>query len=375
MTQRERSMAGCIVGALVLFGGYKVVQSKVVAPRRELIANIAKQRERHDKLRMRLNGADKIVQAWRKQTARTLGPDPFRAHQAFREDVAMLLDRNNLIGAQAGDQGKVTKDKERHRKEWWREGFVELPLKVHAEGTLPDLVNFLRDLYQRPYVVRVETLSLRPDLGRKGKQGSTEPRLTIDMTLTTLVLPELADLEHPTVDPEALNNPENEVELASALHLSEEDPVAYNEIARVNFFKIYEPPPRVVQKPPEEKPAETKLVDKPPPPPPVDPRRDAHKFKLEGMGHLDDGPVAYVTNVDQPGQPPDAYRLNDDVDDGQLVLIVSEGIVVRVAPAGGSRLPPEYYFYPLGSTFAEREEVKADEHPEITRLLQLVLRR
>jgi hypothetical protein len=95
---------------------------------------------------------------------------------------------------------------------------------------------------------------------------------------------------------------------------------------------------------------------------------------LQGVGGLEEGPVAYVVDPDDPTEPPQEYRLNDEVDDGKLVLIVPEGMVVRVPPKSGQRQPPTHYFYPLGSNFKEREEVDPSVHPQVSRLLQLVLK-
>jgi len=373
MTQHEKVLAGCLVGVIAVAGGYAFAKSKVYEPRRQLKADISKEVAWREKLELRLQGAEKVVRAWQMHTGQTLHAEPFDAHQAFREDVGDLLDRNKLAESRS-----ITKYKERVEKKGARQGFVELPLSVRVTGKLADLVNFLKDLYQRPYVVRVDKLNLSAELGRtsksrKGRGGSAEPKLNITMTLSTLVLPKLKDVAHPTIDLETINNPTSGPVLVSASRLRAEDPELYNEIPRKNIFKLYEPP-QVVVKPPQEKPRGNGPPPPPPPPPPRDPRRDADKFVLNGVGQLRDGPVAYVINTDEPTEPPTEYRLNDEADDGKVVLIVSEGIVVRVSPKRGQRQPPKDYFYPLGGNFKEREEVNPSAHPGVSRLLRLVLK-
>lgn len=375
MNQREKLLASCVAGVVGISIGYTLIKSQVYEPGKKLTADIKKETELRDRLQVRLNGADKTVQTWRKQTGQTLSDDWFAAHQAFREDVSLLLKRNNLT-----DELKISKYKERIEKKGAREGFVELPLSVRVNGRLGDLDNFLKDYFQRPYFVRLDKLTLGAEQTRKSKKkksGPAEPKLSIVMTLSTLVLPKVEDADHPTFDLAALNDPDPEAEPvpASAARLRREDPVEYNEIAHVNFFKIYESPP-----PPKTKiePKSKQVVEKPEPPPPppkLDPRRDAHKFVVSGMGWLDDGPIAYIVKTDQPGDPPDEYRLNDEIDDGRLVLVVPEGLVVRVTGERGRHQLAKNYFYPLGSTFKDREEVDPSEHPKIARQLRVVLKR
>jgi hypothetical protein len=370
MTQQERVLAGCLVGVIAVGGGYTLIKSKVYAPRVALKKEIVRESERRDALETRLASAPKRISAWQECTAQTLDTDATVAHALFREDVEGLLKRNGLTEGLAINPPPARLD-----KKGAREGFVELPLSVNVKGRLGELVNFLRDFYQQPYLVRVDKLHLRAELGRsskgkKGSGGSAEPKLNITMTLSTLVLPKLKGVEHPTIDLAAVNDPEHEVVLASAARLGQEDPLAYNEITQKNIFKIYEPPPPPPPPPPRET-VVTKPVERLPP---VDPRRDADKFVLSGVGQLVEGPVAYVINTDQPANAPVTHQLNDNIDDGKLVLVVPEGIVVRVAPKGGQRQPSKNYFYPLGSNFKEREEVNPADHPEVARMLQLVLK-
>ena len=378
MTQRERVMAGCLVGAVVVFGGYKLVKSQVVEPRRRLIASIGKERARRDDFEARLNAAEKTTQVWQTLTQRTLHADWAEAGAVFRRDVTTLLDRNKLITGDA--ETRIGSLQERVVRKGAREGFVEVSVRVEAVcDALSDLVDFLRDLYQRPYFVRVDSLTVGADNARglrerRGRRATGALQLKIRMMLTTLVLPKAPNLEHATFELASLDDPDSEQLFASAARLRAEDIDTYSEIARVNFFKAYEPPPAKPKPKPE--PEERPVARKPTPtkPPPPDPRRDADKWVLTGVARLDDGPIAYVLNTDDPLEPPSEYRLNDEADDGRVVLLVPEGIVIRVTAERGGRQPPKNYFYPLGCNFKEREEVNPAEHPEIARMLRLVLK-
>jgi len=378
MNQRERVLASCVAGVVVVYGGFTLIKSKVYEPAKQLKADIQKEKEYRDRLQVWLNGAEKTTQAWQKCTRQTLGEDSFAAHQAFRTDVGLLLERNNLT-----EGLKISQLRERIDKKGARQGFVELPLSVRVTGRLNNLDNFLKDFFQRPYLVRLDKLELAAEQtprSRRKRGGRTEPKLSIAMTLSTLVLPKAEDVDHPVFDLAALNDPDPEAELVlvSAARLRQEDVDEYGEIAEKNMFRIYEPPQRPESPKRPDLPKEvvkTETPPPPPPPPPPDPRRNADKFVLNGVGRVDDGPIAYVTNSDEPGDPPEEYRLNDEIDDGRLVLIVAEGIVVRATPpTRGPRQPAKNYFYPLGGTFEDREEVNPADHPQIERQLQVVLK-
>jgi Tfp pilus assembly protein PilO len=374
MNVREKGLAGCLVGVIVAYGGYVLVKSQVYEPRKRLLTNIREAAVRREKLQNRLSNADQIVQAWQEHTQRTLDEEWFPAHQAFREEVEALLKRNNLTEGLS-----VGQPPEKYERKSVREGFVTLPVSVHAEGKLADVVNFLKDFYQLPYMVRVDKLHLRAkkmrtSRGRKAAGGAPEPKLDITMTLSTLVLPKVNGVDHPTIDLVALNDPASDISFDVPLRLREDDPVAYNKIANVNLFKVYQPPPRK----PEPKPEPREVVKREPEPTPKlppDPRRDADKYMVSGVGQLPQGPIVYVLEVDNAMVPPQQYRLNDEIDDGKLVLIVPQGIVVRVTSEKGKRGVVRHYFYPLGATFKEREELDPAEHPEVARQLRLVLNR
>lgn len=365
MTQRERVLTICLGGAVAAYLAFTVVKKLVYEPRQELQQAIRQQLERRDRLEVRVAGADKTIAAWHKLTARSLYAELLDdAHLAFRADVDQLLNRNNLR-----EKVQVSQPNPSTEKRGPREGFVELPLSIRVEGTLGDLVNFLRDLYQRPYFVRVDKLTLRAEnAGARSKKerGGSEPKLSIAMTVSTLVLPKLKDIAHPSFDLAALSNPEGEAQLVSAGRLRADD---YSDITRKNIFKLYEPP-RIAEapKPREEPPRE---APKAPPPPPPPPRRP--DLVLQGVGQLPEGPVAYVVTAGKAIDPPHAYRLNDEVDGGRIVLIVPEGVVLRVAPRDQPGAEARNYFWPLGSSSEQRVEVSPAEHPDVVRLLRLVL--
>lgn len=370
MNTRERILAGGVAGVLLLAGGHQVIKRSVIEPRTALKHSIAVERERREELETKLLMALTLDKRWEKRTRHTLPNDIQDAALRFREDVNNLLRRNRLsegVMISTKSPKRVTKGP--------RSGFVDVPVYVKVEGTLRNAVNFLNDFYQRPYHKRVDSMKINaPASEVKTRSGaSRDPKLTITMTLTTLVLPDVPGIDAERLPSDRLSDPRliEQSDLKSYLH--EATPVAYNEIHTVNLFKLYEPPP-----PPPPPPARTTKVTKTPketktpPPPPVDPRRDAHKFVLIGTTSMLGEHIAYVEHQDRRVDPPVEYHLNDRVDDGQLVLVHGSGIVVRVATGAGPRRTPKTYFYPIGKSFAERVEVNPRAHPEISRLLSEV---
>ena len=70
--------------------------------------------------------------------------------------------------------------------------------------------------------------------------------------------------------------------------------------------------------------------------------------------------------------PPDHYGLNDELDDGKVILIDPTGIVIRAKP--WKRTKYQNFFYPLGLDFAQRVEVNPVEHPQIAAEVDQVLK-
>jgi hypothetical protein len=88
----------------------------------------------------------------------------------------------------------------------------------------------------------------------------------------------------------------------------------------------------------------------------VNPREGADQKFVRVTTCLDGEPACYVYDELHKDQPPLKFCLDEDIDDGRLLLILPRGLVVRVGQ--------EDYFYPLGKSFEDREKLDPDEHPE-----------
>jgi hypothetical protein len=373
MTHRERILAGAVGGAVLLVGGWQAVQRIIIEPRSELRQRIAVAEKRRDNLERELLPARSAEKQWRQRTSRTLSHSVEQATLAFRRDISELVQRYRLTD----DLVISEKPPKRYtRKGSPREGFVELPVTVRCRATLREVVYFLRDLYQRPYVKRLDRLDLTPEsivAQTKNKNvAAREPSLDVSMTISTLVVPRLPKTESPTLEGLDLDNPDvlRDAGIEPPDYLRQEQPLAYNMIASKNIFKIYQPPPPAPRPKPAEPVVAQKPRERPPPPPPPDPRKDADKFVVLGTTSLNGELIAYIKDERQQLDPPMQKRLNDPVDDGRLVLVHRKGIVVQVT---NGRERGRTYFYPLGANFRQREPVDAEKHPEIQRLVDQVL--
>lgn len=353
MTQRERIMAGLVVGVVVLGGGTNLLMKNVIAPIREMKSELVRKQQVRARLANELKTGAAVKLAWQDKTAETLAKDPQVAYRAFREDVTRLLDRHGLVDGQSIKPRSLYEYPKGFRK-----GFIEMPLLVSARGNLQQLVNFLRDFHRRPYLARITRLSINaidsPVNQRAGahnnRRGDAEPQLSINMTLTGLVLPELDEVPSVALDLE-------QIEQTSADRLHAED---YGPVVASNLFKKYvPPPPPPPPPPPQQKPTEVAQAPRPKPmPPPPPPRPD---LTLKGTASLNGEPFAFIEQ--SPGASPDRIFLNDEIDDGRLVLVHPRGVVIRVMPQTGN--PPTDYFWPLGKSNKERVELDTQLYPEI----------
>lgn len=376
MVQREKILVGCVIGAVGLLGGVKLVQSQVIAPRRAQITALSEERERRDKLETLVAGIDAAHQRWYQQTQRTISADPAEAHKDFFEDIGRLTSEAGLT-----KELRIRKRTPMRFKDKARKGFVELPLAVSVKADLPSLVTFFQRFHELPYQTRVTSVTISPEVesagGEKKRRNAAHhsTELSVSVVLSTLVLPRLPELEHPLCDRE---NPPDPSQASAALALREAS--AYEEIARLNVFQLYHPPPP--QPPPDETPKVAK-TDKPPAPPPADPRKGTEHLYLKGTVSLNGVPVAYVADDSKLEEEPKKYHLNDRIDDGRLVLIHHSGIVVQSpTPAHPDADEPDspgaeqqLYYYAFRKSFKEREPLSLDEDSELARLVRAVLER
>lgn len=373
MTNREKILAGSLGAAVVLIGGLNLVQNRIIAPLRDKRNEVVALQQRQEALQTRLMAAASTQELWRTRTAATLHADPFEAHHRFRVDVENLLKRAGLTNL------SVRQRDPREEKKGVRNGFVELPVSITAEGNLSQLVAFMKDFYQRPYLTRITWMTVNASgaaapaapANRRNRNapaasaGGDEPKLSVSIVAAALVLPPQPGVPSRALDP-------NKVEEPTPGMLAE-DPNHYAEVVSANLFKLYVPPPPPKVEPP---PVETPPVAVAPPPkiePPPPPAEEPHLTLIAVMGNGDDL-VAWVRDDRRKDEPPTRVRLNDPLTNGKVLLIHPRGIVVRIPPPAGQPGNPTDYFYRLGKVFTERTPLDPAEHAEVLRELAVALR-
>lgn len=374
MNQRERLLFGGVVGVLGLTAAVKGVHSWYVAPRQQLLQERAAQQARADVLDLELARANRTRDAWGRQTQRTLSAVGYEAHGKLRAELSALVARHGFSDV------SVREAPARQAPKGHREGFVELPVTINGKTTLPQLVSLLRETYERPFFVRVNSVNINGEsVSRPSSAKEKSPEdslLNVTLNVSTLILPSVPNVPAPTLDLASAPDMGTRIARGEKPALRRESLEEYDEIARVNFFKLYTPPPpppapRPVEVAKKDPLADVPKPDKPKPAPPVDQRKFADKLKLVGVTTLHGAPVAFVEDESKSTEPPAQYHLNDVVDGGRLVLVHPRGMVVRVRELDGVY---KNYYYEVGGTFKERAEVRAESHPEIDALLRLVLK-
>jgi hypothetical protein len=367
MTQRERILMAGVAGLIAVTGGAALVRSYILRPLREKRETLAALQARREELLLRLRHEAAALEGWRRKTAATLHASPFEASQLFREDMEKVLERSGLANRTVR---LLTPSRE---AKGMREGFMVLRVSASGEGTLGQVVAFLREYYQRPYLTRITKFALsapeqirggaRPAPRARRETAATagdEPKITVKIEAAALLLPKLAGVPHTPLDP---NRPDRE----GLRPLVDGEDEKYDEVVRANIFKLYQPPPPPVA-------ARTDANDKPPPserPPPPPPPDRYEKMVLVATTALDGHPVAWVRDDAHPAEPPSRFRLNDQVHDGRIVLIHPLGMVVRVHRPDEPAAVVDY-FYALDKSFRERVPLNPVDHAEIVRELRLV---
>jgi hypothetical protein len=369
MTRREKIMALCVAGVLGSFGLLNVLRWAVLAPFTAIENRIIDERGRRAKLDARLRDVADVEQKWAELTGRTLSGDANAAEARFREDMRRLLDLHGL------DEPKVSPGA--HIR--YKNGAFGVPLTISATGTLKEVAGFLSDVRARDYLVRLEKVRLTSDLsvitsvnnprpaltstrpstggrsaprGRSGggSLGLEGPELKVSISAMTLVLPKLPGVAHGEAsDTKPTTKGWSESSVVAA-------------VCKKNLFKPWQPPEvRVATSQPKgPETHDVKVVEI------VDPRKDADKLVVVGTVSLNDEPAALVRDDREKTQPVKEYYLDDEIDDGTLLLICPEGLVVEVQEGGAETK----YFYPLGANFASREVLSPESHPEVWQELQ-----
>lgn len=395
MTKRERNLAILVGGTLGGLALWSAVSRMAVAPFKTVREQITAAQRQQNELTVKLGQTAKVREQYAALTDRTISADAATAGFKFREEIHGLLEAHGL-------REPFTNELPAHGLP---DGVTEVAVSVRANGTLSEIVGFLVDFYQRPYLARIDKIRLTvdehgasanaktgtaskppprttPAAGNKSKKSpaggepsspspvrasraaedDAGPRLKLTLTAVTLVAPPIKGIPY---------NPGTAVAVAGGqgrLGLPVED---YALIYDTNLFKEWKPPKQVVKvDPPDDPPNKNREEGVTPPPPPLPP--PAAKKTLVSTSARAGELRALVRNDDKDTEPLQKVQLNDALEDGKVVLIHPRGIVVHVTTARGSD-SGKSFFYKLGKPFSDRVELTSAEFPELWAELQTAL--
>lgn len=371
MNPRERILLGCVVAVLVLAGGWSVVQWGFISRWDAAERDLDRAAERVEKLQRQLRLSETAEQRWAELTP--IAHNVELAQGLFRQDVTQMLATNGL-----GEECTIRKLPARKIKSANDVDFTEVRLSVQTRGALRELLNFQRDFYQRDYPARLDQVSLTAEntgrrtrtagRGRPGREAAAEeaePRLNMTMTLSALVLPQIKNArQQGTADLQPLPRDDEPGRLPRPT-------VDYELVVEHNLFEEWKPAAEIVvaqpvtTERPRPNPGPTPLPPAPSPPPP--------ERILLGVTSIRGKPAVYVRDQDRLDVAPDRVYINQELHDGTLVLVDTRGMVVQVPEDTEDGTEYRYYFYELGETFSEREELDPQAHPDIVRRLEETL--
>ncbi|MBN2447667.1 MAG: hypothetical protein JXO22_13115 [Phycisphaerae bacterium] len=356
MSDREKLLGGVVGAAIIGVMLYQGVNRLAIQPRLRLCAEISDKQDDVRQLEAQLARGERLADMWKQRTALTLSSDIEDAQIFLHEHLYNLLKQAGFNDPMVGRPSAIG-----HRVYGRYKGvdFKEVTVQMHVQGQMRNLMTFLRDFYQLPYyadlsqmVVNVKKTKTRK-IGR-GEERAEEPTLDVTMTATALVLPRMKDVPSAEYDP---NGPKLDPRLLYPDELS-----AYDALVSANVFKkwvkpVPPPPVRPVETPDERE------DDEPIVTPQRDPLPDKTLVKVEAVnGHY----FAAVRDNGRLDLPPEEIALNGRIEDGVIVFVDRDGVVMRVQGPDetGVRVTTEY-FWPLGGSLRDRVELDPNEHSDI----------
>ena len=384
MNKREKVLGIIVATVLVLCLGGAVVKWGVVDRWNGIQDDITKARQRVQSLNMQLAQARTAEANW--LALRPLSHNLRSAEQRFRRDISGLLEQHGLhenLTIRTLSPGNIESSRDVK--------FAAARVSFQTRGTLKQVTNFLCDFYRRDYLTKLEKITLTAeDKGRsssrtgsrragwrRGGRATTKrqegpsygpegPNLNVSIIATALVLPQIKGLEREAITEITPPDPDDQGLLPRPID-------EYAAIWETNLFKEWQPKATAKVKEPIKRDDGPKVVRKDPERKPTPPKQPRPNKKLIGVNSMSGTLIASIQDPRRRELPPERVGLNEEIDDGTLVLICPRGIVVQVEQPAGETFEFKYYVYKLGTRFEDREELDHEMYPEIAEQLELAL--
>lgn len=342
MNRREKLLLIAFGVLVALLAGYQMVQRLVVAPLERKRSAIAAQQKRVREYEAELALLPPMVELWQELGRRTIDTDPARGLIRFQDEMMRLIRESGL-----GDSDFAVRNPRRQTDR--RTGLTRLHLQLSMEGTLSEVVAWLRRFYELPFVARFESLTLTPSESRGGDRV-----LKVTARVSTTVLPEtrLGGVVRPLILEDS----------GARLVRHRAEDAAYAILVDKEMFWRYVPPPPPPPPPPKREGKPPKRTEEPPPPrvPKInDPSVIVALLMYPGQHEI-------VTR--RPGSNErKIYRIGDRIDDGELVMVHPYGAVIRL----GDRA---YLYPPNAALNREDQRVPLEEVPAVVQAMEALTR-
>lgn len=165
--------------AIAYFAVANVVYPRWIEPMVTINQRIAEKRKDLEKLRAEEKEVDQAQKELKDYAMRVGTYQPGKLENALREKLNQLIARHKLEGAVVTPNRAVEDSKT---------GLSRMLVTVTATGTLQAAVDFLKDVAELPYLVRVSNPALYP--AGSGRKDTARDRLNLRMPIEVLVLPE-----------------------------------------------------------------------------------------------------------------------------------------------------------------------------------------
>jgi hypothetical protein len=229
MNPRERTLAIVIGAALAVLVIYHGINYLFIRPVREADVQVAALTQEQKDLDGKIASREMLARRWLKYVGQTFSFDPTDALDRLGVELKEIAKRHGFEGAvfQIGTGTSIGS----------KSGIKTVAHRIIVDGTYAEVISFLRDIYDTPYMCQITKLSISPMESKVGRN-----MVKLECTVETPVLPqvdkkkigEAASARPMPNEPEKALPPFRE-------HLRGDE--AYQVFNERNIFRAYEPPP------------------------------------------------------------------------------------------------------------------------------------
>ncbi len=229
MTAREKLLAMVVGTAIVLGLGYKGVNVLFIGQYTEAAERLEKLTAENDRLDGIISSREGLARRWLKCVGRTFSFEKAEAQGMFGQSLKDIAKRHGFDDAVFSTSTGLNIGR--------KTNIGTVAHRITVEGGFDEVLAFLRDLYDTPYLCQITKLTLSP-LGSKNARGAVKLEFSVESPLV------------PKIDPQKIPHVRNAQAMpigpgrpldAFRTDLQEEE--YFQIMAARNAFRAYLPPP------------------------------------------------------------------------------------------------------------------------------------